>query len=173
MKTGRLMFAITLVIGLSFIASCSRNDGLPVENARERIANHFEREKYNGIVELKDISFVDNRLDNFHGSQYMDMLFEVTIEVKKEYVMSRLFMLHSGFDVNHNWPHVRQQRIDRATDEESRRQIIDFYDERAFPAGTYTIKSLVTYGKLSEDQWLFIELSMDSSAEHKDPLVGE
>ncbi len=168
MQTQRFV-PIAVLAGLLLVAgSCQPESGLPVEHAKERIKNHFEREKYAGVVELVSVEFDDQRVDNLYGSDYLDLLFTVTIDVQEGHVMSTMFMPGTGFEVNHNWPLVRQQRLENAPDEQSREEVRAFYDDRIFSAGEHTIKSLVTYGILPDDQYTFMELSMDASSRQDD-----
>ncbi len=146
---------------LFVISGCRQHDDLPVWDGKQRIKNHFNHEKYHGLVEVSKVRFLDNQLDSLYGSEFMDMLYEVTLDVKESYVVSRLF-LPGGFDVNTSWSETRMARLNEATDDETKQQIVDLYNYRTFTAGKHQFKSLVTYGKIN-DQWVFVEMSMDAS----------
>ncbi len=143
------------------VSGCRPHDDLPVRHGKQQIVNHFKHEKYQGLVELVDVRFMDHQLDSLYGSEFMDMLYEVTLDVKESYVVSRLF-LPGGFDVNTSWSETRMARLNEATDDETKQQIVDLYNYRTFTAGKHQFKSLVTYGKIN-DQWAFVEMSMDAS----------
>ncbi len=151
---------LPLLAGL-LLAACASEPPLPIAHAKEQIENHLHSERYRGILQLDEIEFVDNRLDRFQDNEYMDMLFHVRFRVKEDWVMSRIFMPY-GFDINRELPLMMQANLDGAPDEETRESLMEFYRQRAFPAGEHKVKSLVTYGRL-ENRWVFVEMSMDGS----------
>ncbi len=160
----QLLFFRNLLIVLFLLVSvsgCRPHDDLPVRHGKQQIVNHFKHEKYQGLVELVDVRFMDHQLDSLYGSEFLDMLYKVTIDVKESHVVSRLY-LPGGFEVNLSWPEARRTRLEEAPDNETRQQIIELYDQSTFAAGQHQFRSLITYGRVHE-QWAIVEMSMDAS----------
>ncbi len=163
MRSQLLLFSNLLIVLflLVSVSGCRLHDDLPVRHGKQQIVNHFKHEKYQGLVKLVNVRFIDHQLDSLYGSEFLDMLYKVTIDVKESHVVSRLY-IPGGFEVNLSWQEVRRARLEEASDNETRQHIIDLYDQNTFTAGQHQFRSLVTYGRV-HDQWTFVEMSMDAS----------
>lgn len=164
MKHNMILIALTMLVSFS----CQREEKPPVEQARRAILQHFELPVYAGMVEVINMELRDHLYQDYHDSEFFDILMNVNIQVRESYKISRIFA-HGAFDIDHAWPEIRQARLENAPDEDARQEIIALFESRTFIAGQHEINAVVTMAR-GDDQWLFLSLFMEPSEEMTEVL---
>ena len=152
---------LLVTLGLMLVLSaCGESEPPAAQAARILIDRHFESPAYKELVEVTDVSLTDIRISSFNGTEFHDVEMEVDIIVEEGYVISRFFT-HGVFDVNEQWPEIRQQRLDAATGEEARQEVIDLYNRDTFAAGKHRVRAFLSMVEM-DNGWTSVNFVLDA-----------
>ncbi len=167
LKTGLRLNVLLIAMGLMLsLASCGESDPPAARAAGILIERHFESPVYRGLVEVVDVSVKDVQTSSFDTTEFHDVEMEVDIRVEKGYIISRIFT-HGAFEVDEQWPEIREQRLEAASDEEARQEIIDLYERDTFSAGKHTIS--VFYSMVELDSgWTSVDFVLNAHPRYGD-----
>lgn len=153
--------ALLMALGLMLVMSaCSESEPPAARAAGVLLERHFESPAYMEVVEVTDVSLTDIRPSSFNETEFYDVEMDVGIYVEEGYVISRFFT-HGVFEVNEQWPEIRQQRLDAATNEEARQEIIDLYNRDTFAAGEHRIKAFISMVEV-DNGWTSVDFVLDA-----------
>ncbi len=153
--------AFLITLGLMLVMSaCGESEPPAARAAGVLLERHFESPAYRELVEVVDVSVADIQTSSFDGTMFHDVELEVEVYVEEGYVISRFFT-HGVFEVDEQWPEVRQQRLDAATDEIARQEVIDLYNRDTFAAGEHRIRAFFTMVEV-ESGWTSVDFVLDA-----------
>lgn len=157
----RFYKVVLMTIGMMLVMSaCGESEPPAAQAARMLIERHFESPAYRELVEVADVSLSEVRTSSFNGTEFHDVVMEVEIQVEEGYVISRFFT-HGVFETNEEWPEIRQQRLDAASDEEARQEVIDLYNRDTFAAGEHRIRAFLSMVEV-ENGWTSVDFVLNA-----------
>jgi len=149
-----------IIIGLSVIVSCSRNDNLRDRTAIAYITDHFNHSHYDEHLTMLDVKIVDERVihERMFDMEIHTLMLQATIDVKENYVLSK--MKYGNFlEINRSWSEEAKMRINEADSEEAVERVRENYSEYAFEKGVQTInvKLRLTWNE-TEGRWMVLSM---------------
>jgi hypothetical protein len=148
---------------LFFIAgfiSCHQKETKPgFRHGKEWVEHHFTADRYLGLVEVVDVKMVDVKEDNYMGGVFLNMKLNATIDVKKDYVISRMYV-YNGLEVDEAWPENFEAQMAVAQTEEERERIRSNFENYTFSKGQHDITVYVEYSYI-DDRWVVFSSSID------------
>jgi hypothetical protein len=144
-------------IGLSLLIQGCKSDDLPGEKeARLVLKDHFSKETYKGYIELKGVEVVKSAEVEHLGGRYLDMLVEATIDVKKDYVVSKVFTVNA-FGVSEEVTKNLESALAAAQTAEEKEEILRMVEANSFSQGENIISGTLGFAWF-EGSWRLLNM---------------
>lgn len=156
----RVSILFLIIVTVAGFAGCQSGSAPGLRQGRSWIEQHFANDLYKGLVNVVDVELVDAVEENYEGGLYRNLKLLATIDVKEDYVVSRLFTYNS-FEVSEQWPRNFEAQMAAAQSDEERERIKNTFDSHAFSKGQHEISVYVEY-IFMEDDWKVFSSSISA-----------
>lgn len=147
---------IALLMIVSFAGCQSGKPGF--DEGKLWVENHFNKENYNGLIEVLHIELIDIVEDTYNEGQYVNVKMGAQIDVKEDYLVSRMF-IYDSFEVSEDWPESFKAQTASAATEEEKAIIKETFDTYTFSKGQHPITIYVEYAFIDQ-RWVITSANM-------------
>lgn len=145
------------LFGVFILLQGCKSDGLPGEKeARLVLQDHFSKEIYKGIINLKEVEVIKGAEVEHMGGKYFDMLIEATIEVKEDYVVSKVFTVNA-FGVSEEAASNLNIALAAAQTPEEKEEILRMVEANSFKSGDNVIAGTLGFAWF-EGSWRLLNM---------------
>ena len=145
------------VFGVFILLQGCKSDDLPGEKeARLVLKNHFSKEMYKGIINLKEVEVIKSAEVEHMGGKYFDMLIEATIDVQKDYVVSKVFTVNA-FGVSEEAASKLETALASAQNPEEKEEILRMVEANSFKSGDNVIVGTLGFAWF-EGSWRLLNM---------------
>lgn len=156
----RVLLRLLLLFFIAGFAGCQSGSKPGLRHGRQWIEQHFAKDIYKNLIEVVDVKLVDAVDENYLDGQYRNLKLQATIEVKEDYVVSRLFTYNS-FEVSEQWPRNYEAQMAAAQSEGEKERIRNTFNSHAFSKGQHDITVYVEY-ILMDDSWMLFSSNISA-----------
>jgi len=138
----KIVFAL---FGISFLIQGCKSDNLPgEEEAILVLQEHFNKDVYKGLINLVDVKVVRGTEAEHLGGRYYDMIIETTIEIEKDYLVSKVFAVNA-FGVSEGVAVQLETALTLAQSEQEKEEIKKMLDANFFRKGENSIEGTLGF----------------------------
>lgn len=165
----RFFLPLLLFFMVAGFTGCQSKSKPGLRDGRHWVEQHFSKEIYQGLVDVVDVDLLDAVEETYPDGQYRNLKLQATIDVKQDYVISRLFTFNS-FEVSEQWPRNFEAQMGAAQSEEERERIRSTFNTYAFSKGHHEIAVDVEY-IFMDDAWKVFSSNISALSLEQKPMM--
>lgn len=156
----KIFLNFLLLFMFAGFAGCQSGSEPGLRHGRHWLEQHFTNAVYKDLVEVVDVELVEAVEETYLEGQYLNMKLQATIDIKDDYVISRLYTYNS-FEVSEQWSRNYEAQMTAAQSEAQKDRIRNTFDTRAFNKGSHEIMVYLEY-ILMDGTWKLFSSNIDA-----------